>query len=1081
MFKGGVYKTMTTVLTASALAAAPYNKRVLIVDADSQCNATAFFTPEPVDWQDDLTAPAAQEGHNGVADGGARAGGSASGAGAGVGVGEGAGAGVGVGGGAKAASNVSLSEPGLKCPRKDPLPGQFFKSDTWLDCAGKKFNTIYDVLEPEFDHGSRGMQVPDILPVEHFQKRTTNSAEFDPCTQVICQECGNVHPKPSRKVLESTWFCSDACREAKEIDKCQLFLLPGSTKLSRLESRMSDDLEQGGQYLIWESFDRLFNMLAEYYGFDYIFVDLGPNHGKLNMAFALNCHAILPPLHADFYSATSMCRMLEHKGVLNQWNDWRCKFVEHCDKHRKPRGSYAQMPKLLPFLVSGYDTERSKKDKAPRVTDKDTGFESGKVEKDKAVFVASMQLAVKDLDVAESVREMFKPDGAEMVIPFCRSMKHGVVVSETMGVPMHQIYELDVRNCFDGVGWTSKKFVQTSDDVWGKQENRDDFVHADFKYSAGRQCYEKAKEEMSEKGNKDFVDKCDRLRAEGKLKDDCLASFLEAFARDRCAVAVPAPFAAPEPSLAISRRAAESSRSDDASPHLPVLNMDSRPTVPFLKPLEGTGAREVTPKCCVISVFNYKGGVAKTTTAIELAATLAKKGSKVCLVDADGQCNCTAFFHPKLKFDKQPPVARAYQQAQAQRKIPADELPAATRACAVDSFKPFTWLQSGDDYDFDLNNIHGMLAPVFSAAGRLDELKAPTLLSVDPGFYDGNLLLLPGSIELSTVRLKHREDKDECRQFGVLRKLFKMIAQAYSTADSPLEFIIVDLGPSVDDLNKAFVMSSDYVLPPVKADYFSASSVRGLLYEVLPQFRDWQRKHKRKVEDLLGSERKRLEEDGFYTFKDAEWPRLLPFLVCGHPVEKKEKEPTMEQVSADFLHSIRILVEESGDADGDDDEFSPDVRAGVKRMIVRDKDGHAAVPFCKDLPLAPSVGHRSGVPFVHLGRLDKNVDFDKHRKDVGAGSHANTGKTECKYAKERFAKLAEFVREQRRICLRERYGIDEEASDADENGEPLADQGGPSSVRKTKRSLASQAVGTRKSSRLSGGAGGGDGASQKEH
>jgi len=60
MFKGGVYKTMTTVLTASALAAAPYNKRVLIVDADSQCNATAFFTPEPVDWQDDLNSSVVQ-------------------------------------------------------------------------------------------------------------------------------------------------------------------------------------------------------------------------------------------------------------------------------------------------------------------------------------------------------------------------------------------------------------------------------------------------------------------------------------------------------------------------------------------------------------------------------------------------------------------------------------------------------------------------------------------------------------------------------------------------------------------------------------------------------------------------------------------------------------------------------------------------------------------------------------------------------------------------------------------------------------------------------------------------------------
>jgi cellulose biosynthesis protein BcsQ len=307
MFKGGVYKTMTTVLTASALAAAPYNKRVLIVDADSQCNATSFFTPEPVDWQDDHKPPVAQESQGG----------------------EGGGGGAGAAGGmqhAKGPSKISLSEPGLECPRTDPLGAQFFKSDTWLSTFdGKKINTIFDVLEPEFDHGVREMKIPDIIPVTHIQKKTdNNSAKFDARTQVICQNCGDVRTKPDKKFRASEWLCSDKCAD-EQYSEHLLFLLPGSTKMSRLESRMSDNLEQGGQQLIWESFDHLFNQLAQNYALDYIFVDLGPNHGKLNMAFALNCDAILPPLHADFYSATSMCRMLEDKGVLSQWDAWRCK------------------------------------------------------------------------------------------------------------------------------------------------------------------------------------------------------------------------------------------------------------------------------------------------------------------------------------------------------------------------------------------------------------------------------------------------------------------------------------------------------------------------------------------------------------------------------------------------------------------------------------------------------------------------------------------------------------------------------------------------------------------------------------
>ena len=195
-----------------------------------------------------------------------------------------------------------------------------------------------------------------------------------------------------------------------------------------------------------------------------------------------------------------------------------------------------------------------------------------------------------------------------------------------------------------------------------------------------------------------------------------------------------------------------------------------------------------------ISIFNHKGGVGKTTLTFQLGRKLAELGSRTLLVDADPQCNLTGL----------------------------------ALTSGETSIGKENWTIPDD-------NFMTALAPAFEGQPKFLEGVAPIEVS---GIE--NLFLLPGHIGMAEYDLPLGLAHAFNQSLPTLRNLpgapsyvIKKTAEA-----SEVEFVLVDLNPSLCALNQNLVSTSDYILVPVLPDHFARFAIESLS-RILPVWHSW--------------------------------------------------------------------------------------------------------------------------------------------------------------------------------------------------------------------------------------------------
>jgi len=204
------------------------------------------------------------------------------------------------------------------------------------------------------------------------------------------------------------------------------------------------------------------------------------------------------------------------------------------------------------------------------------------------------------------------------------------------------------------------------------------------------------------------------------------------------------------------------------------------------------------PMVKIVALFNNKGGVGKTTTLWNLAASLSEKGKNVLVIDFDPQCNLSIAALGDEKFSRLLKSSPDFPYGKTIRSFALPYIQQSTHGTPFITKPKYVQEKTFDIVpgDFWLNNFS-------------DILNVGTDVIGGAGLYR---FLMPSHL-INVVEEKFNKKYD---------------------------FTLIDLPPSFNSLVRAALYSSDYFLVPCTPDLFSAYCV-GLIGQVLPRFiDDWE-------------------------------------------------------------------------------------------------------------------------------------------------------------------------------------------------------------------------------------------------